>query len=436
MSNIMPGGAHSSIARDTGVGLPSGLGIDGEGYENSDQSGMDGSQLSPTTSNEKRRKSSKYKSNKHLGRAVSTPHMRDGAMSDDDKKRNKLGYQRISIACAHCRRRKIRCVIADADPQQRCQNCIRLKKECVFYPVEQQNALDNRTESSSKAVTDSGPSSVVSVSPPNNATDRSFESTREFPPFAALPSNASSTFQGLPLEPGSAIFGQGYAMKDYTYRSDAYGRTWPSTTSMVTDSSDTTSASSYSRYSHAPSVNGDFSPFPANEPVQTSPHNPHPPSFDYAMGRNDMSWQPQSHHHHQHHQQQQQQQQQPPLRSMSYGHIDQSQNNHVPYTPSYPAIARSPMLAMQYQPPVLHTQGMPPMSQQLAPHSAPVGTGNPAFAQPLPYAFTHHAEAIETNHGAAPMVSQAFANPWYNERPGFASLTEELDSDEGATRRR
>ena len=110
---------------------------------------------------------------------------------------------------AHCRRRKIRCVIADADPQQRCQNCIRLKKECVFYPVEQQNAMDIRGESSSKAVTDSGPSSAVSVSPPNNVTDRSFESTRDFPPFAALPSNASTTFQGLPFETGSALLSQG-----------------------------------------------------------------------------------------------------------------------------------------------------------------------------------------------------------------------------------
>jgi len=99
MSKIMPSGAHSSNAGGTGAGLPTGLGIDGQGYANSDQPGMDGSQLSPTTSNEKRRKSSKYKTSKHLGRAVSTPLMRDGAMSDDDKKRNKLGYQRISIAC-------------------------------------------------------------------------------------------------------------------------------------------------------------------------------------------------------------------------------------------------------------------------------------------------------------------------------------------------
>ena len=37
----------------------------------------------------------------------------------------------------HCRRRKIRCLIANSDPTGHCANCIRLKKECNFYPVEQ-----------------------------------------------------------------------------------------------------------------------------------------------------------------------------------------------------------------------------------------------------------------------------------------------------------
>ena len=37
----------------------------------------------------------------------------------------------------HCRRRKIRCIPAPGDLQNRCANCIRLKKECNFYPVDQ-----------------------------------------------------------------------------------------------------------------------------------------------------------------------------------------------------------------------------------------------------------------------------------------------------------
>ncbi|KAK8869418.1 hypothetical protein PGQ11_007996 [Apiospora arundinis] len=60
------------------------------------------------------------------------------ALSSSEKRRNKLGYHRTSIACGHCRRRKIRCILQPADPGGRCMNCIRLKKECSFFPVDQQ----------------------------------------------------------------------------------------------------------------------------------------------------------------------------------------------------------------------------------------------------------------------------------------------------------
>ncbi|RVX68108.1 hypothetical protein B0A52_08248 [Exophiala mesophila] len=59
-------------------------------------------------------------------------------LSPTDKKRNKLGYHRTAVACGHCRRRKIRCIPAFDDNSGRCQNCIRLKKDCQFFPVDQQ----------------------------------------------------------------------------------------------------------------------------------------------------------------------------------------------------------------------------------------------------------------------------------------------------------
>ncbi|TQS38437.1 hypothetical protein Golomagni_01056 [Golovinomyces magnicellulatus] len=64
-----------------------------------------------------------------------------------EKKRNKLGYHRTSVACdrsGHCRRRKIRCIPALGD--KRCSNCIRLKKECNFYPVDQQSPVSGRRD--------------------------------------------------------------------------------------------------------------------------------------------------------------------------------------------------------------------------------------------------------------------------------------------------
>ncbi|KAL7933958.1 hypothetical protein V8C35DRAFT_44056 [Trichoderma chlorosporum] len=51
------------------------------------------------------------------------------------RNRNKLGYIRQHIACGHCRRRKLRCIVSTADID-RCVNCVRLKKECRFSPAD------------------------------------------------------------------------------------------------------------------------------------------------------------------------------------------------------------------------------------------------------------------------------------------------------------
>jgi hypothetical protein len=50
----------------------------------------------------------------------------------------------------HCRRRKIRCLLAPEGVQGKCQNCIRLKKDCNFFPVDQQTDVDARSRSDSK----------------------------------------------------------------------------------------------------------------------------------------------------------------------------------------------------------------------------------------------------------------------------------------------
>ncbi|KAI1083610.1 hypothetical protein F5B20DRAFT_577289 [Whalleya microplaca] len=81
-----------------------------------------------------------------LKRSLSTPNVRPQGMSDatqqpvslpGEKKRNKLGYPRTPMACGNCRRRKIRCEAQKDDTQGRCVTCIRLKKECIYYPVDQ-----------------------------------------------------------------------------------------------------------------------------------------------------------------------------------------------------------------------------------------------------------------------------------------------------------
>ncbi|KAL1892521.1 hypothetical protein Sste5346_007033 [Sporothrix stenoceras] len=57
----------------------------------------------------------------------------------------------LSKSSSHCRRRKIRCIPSPADIQGRCVNCIRLKKECSFYPVDQQPPPDTRKNSTSRS---------------------------------------------------------------------------------------------------------------------------------------------------------------------------------------------------------------------------------------------------------------------------------------------
>lgn len=91
---------------------------------------------------DRKRRSSKTK---EIRRSSSTPHMRNLAINNAgelsptaDKRRNKLGYHRISVACVHCRRRKIRCQVSiDDEKGPRCSNCLRLKKECIFQSVDQ-----------------------------------------------------------------------------------------------------------------------------------------------------------------------------------------------------------------------------------------------------------------------------------------------------------
>lgn len=89
----------------------------------------------------------------------------------------------------HCRRRKIRCLLAPGDAQGRCENCIRLKKECNFYPVDQQPPVEKKSRSGSKVESvSSGPSSAPS---PSFAARNVRDQVDVFSPYAP-PSSAFS----------------------------------------------------------------------------------------------------------------------------------------------------------------------------------------------------------------------------------------------------
>lgn len=168
----------------------------------------------------KKRRSSKSKVPGELRRSSSTPHMRNLALTNpgdlsptSNKARNKLGYHRTSVACGkrfvnlpslylesltrsegHCRRRKIRCLLAADDPQQRCSNCIRLKKECNFYPVEHTPEAPPSTIATKDTI--SGQPLTPAITSPLGPSEKSSEFRTPYLGASSASQNASYGFHG------------------------------------------------------------------------------------------------------------------------------------------------------------------------------------------------------------------------------------------------
>ncbi|KAI9804955.1 MAG: hypothetical protein M1833_006258 [Piccolia ochrophora] len=184
-------------------------------------------------------------------RSASTPNVRGQAaadaasmsMSAADKRRNKLGYHRTSVACGHCRRRKIRCLLAPDDPQGRCSNCIRLKKECNFFPVDQQPPTDRRPRTSSK---------------PDRASGHGSDSSSPSPTHPGAIQDFND-FHQLPITPSQS----GYSMSNAQQRNQSM-----------------------------PAIG---KPVPSDLPSGRSHHLPHMPpsatgSYDFSQGDRSATW--------------------------------------------------------------------------------------------------------------------------------------------------
>lgn len=118
------------------------------------------------------------------------------ALGSKVEKKGSLGYMRMPVACGgfsfllyewalsyvtstpritgadsalgSCRRRKIRCILADDDSRERCVTCIRLKKTCAFHPPDGQHNDTARFQTFNNA----GPTASLS-------TTRSFSFARQ-----------------------------------------------------------------------------------------------------------------------------------------------------------------------------------------------------------------------------------------------------------------
>ncbi|KAK6865655.1 hypothetical protein PG995_002183 [Apiospora arundinis] len=143
------------------------------------------------------------------------------ALSSSEKRRNKLGYHRTSVACGHCRRRKIRCILQPADPGGRCMNCIRLKKECSFFPVDQQpptlpgSKQGARSSAGSKITSASSSPAMATGQPPDGARHQMYpqlntaQSLQHMGP-PAMQHGSTDTYPVSPEVAGSAPGTRGY----------------------------------------------------------------------------------------------------------------------------------------------------------------------------------------------------------------------------------
>lgn len=106
---------------------------------------------------------------------------------------------------APCRRRKIRCVLRDGNSQQRCCNCIRLNKDCVFHPPDRQYSVTGRFRSSDKVGRGSETSAANSPSSSERNTRRLSYDAEHLQSFSSFGSNAAPGSQGLSTGPGNTL---------------------------------------------------------------------------------------------------------------------------------------------------------------------------------------------------------------------------------------
>ncbi|KAL2819982.1 hypothetical protein BJX63DRAFT_428308 [Aspergillus granulosus] len=287
-----------------------------------------------------------------------------------DKKRNKLGYHRTSVACVHCRRRKIRCLVAADDAQGRCENCIRLRKECQFFPVDQQPPMEKKSRPSSRIETISADPSTASSSPPTITG----EHPEAFYPYQSIP---LSTGQEMPAFSAAAYPGNPMApfATDVTAPMDP-SVPWDEFTTITSDPQMLATMAAVGKpqmVNMAPTVWSQpatpIAPMPGNPSLPgapTVPSQPLSPVSPYTVQADGSVWQ------------------MTPTRSMTF---PAQQNMAVPYPspgafsqPIPPDLKRR-MTSPGYPPGALNPQSPPATDLQ----GAPIAVTYPAQASPLAY---------------------------------------------------
>lgn len=210
-----------------------------------------------------------------------------------DKKRSRLGYHRTTVACGHCRRRKIRCAPDPSDNQNRCTNCIRLKKDCSYYPVDQPPPAESQGKQT--PMPSNGPKGP-SVSSSPAALSGNLAELPKSQPFSPVPQQSSK----MPFS----------KVKTEVFPPDTKVPLGSSTNRSF-DLEDQPADASQSPGSRPADLNQTWRGYPPESPMSTqySPFGPGPPSATWTSADSepgslgDMPWGNYP----------------PPVRSMSYG---------------------------------------------------------------------------------------------------------------------
>ncbi|RGP59248.1 hypothetical protein FLONG3_11243 [Fusarium longipes] len=241
-----------------------------------------------------------------MNRAYSTPgsvsflpteadeqQQQNGTMGE--KKRNKLGYHRTSVACGHCRRRKIRCIASPNDTQGRCINCIRLKKDCSFFPVDQASIDDSRSKQGSRASTGakgnsatSSPATPISkpVEQPKKARTSFVPSTKRPVPIT-VPTTGEIT-RAAGFQPQAIASAPSPMSKTPVETSNQASGSWMITTSDQSPSTSSELSAPWPTYASGSPMSAQLSPFTSvtHSPSGWPPGNPE----SVPQGNIDTSW--------------------------------------------------------------------------------------------------------------------------------------------------
>ncbi|KAI0109951.1 hypothetical protein F4814DRAFT_450913 [Daldinia grandis] len=189
-----------------------------------------------------------------------------------ERRRNRLGYHRSTVACVHCRKRKIRCKKPEVqDLLNRCESCINLKKDCVYAAVNPQappHTMTHRPRRMSIGSSPTSPSTSPGMAMGHIVEGQSNPTYHQLTPMPSMP--------GIGQQPVEASEEETYSVRipsaTSNSRSFSYGQVASGWMSTDTDASaETTQGATNTPWTTFPHGVPEATGFPQYAPHATTP---------------------------------------------------------------------------------------------------------------------------------------------------------------------